>query len=82
VSFVSGDASVVARKRYRCWFCNQTIEVGERHLKRVGADEDGIWTMRMHPECEAATSNWDQDDYECHEPGEFKRPMTAFDPQI
>ncbi len=39
--------------------------------------------MRFHPECDAyAQEHWDSDQWECHEPGEFERPMDAFDPCI
>jgi hypothetical protein len=41
--------------------------------------------MRMHPECAHQAEDiekWDQDNYDFHEPGDFKRPMHAFDPVI
>lgn len=82
MSFVSDDKTVTARKQYHCWFCDQRIEVGEKHVIRTGANEDGLWTMRMHPECRDAVHADRDFDYEGFEPGWFKRPMTAFDPVI
>lgn len=84
MSFVCDKGSVTARKQHRCWYCGQRIEIGEKHGVRVGESYGDFWTMRFHPECDqyATDHHWDEDDYECHEPGEFTRPMTAFDPAI
>lgn len=84
MSFVSSDRTTRAAKRHRCFFCNQRIEVGEKYERRTGANSDGPWTMHMHPECrdEVQRQKWDEGDYECFEPGDFTRPMTAFDPCI
>jgi hypothetical protein len=77
------DTTLKAAKPHRCWFCNERIEIGDTYDKRTGADNDGLWTMKMHPECNAyASEHWDEFDYEGHERGEFTRPMTAFDPVI
>ncbi len=83
MSTVLSDSSRRAAKRYRCYYCNQRIEVGEKHAHRTGVTEGDFWTMRAHPECDAyACEHWDYDQWECHEPGDFERPMTAFDPVI
>lgn len=80
---LSNTPSRVARKRYRCWYCAQSIEKGEKHTHRTGVDGGDFWTMRAHPECDDyAAEHWGYDDYEFHEPGDFTRPMTAFDPVI
>ncbi len=72
-----------AAKRYRCYYCAQRIEVGEKHVYAVGTTDGDFWSMRAHPECDAyAQEHWDYGDWECHEPGEFTRPMDAFDPCI
>ncbi len=72
-----------AAKRYRCYYCDEGIEIGERYGYRAGTSYGDFWTMRYHPECdEYACEHWDQDMWETHEPGEFTRPMTAFDPCI
>lgn len=82
MSTILSDSTHRAAKRYRCWYCNQRIEVGDIHGKRTGV-EDGFWTMRFHPECDAyACEHWESENWEGHEPGEFTRPMTAFDPCI
>lgn len=49
---LSSRDGVTARNPYRCALCGQRIHVGERHDIRTGASPDGIWTMRMHPECQ------------------------------
>ena len=80
---VLSDATRRAAKRYRCWFCQEKIEPGESHGHRTGVSDGDFWTMRFHPECDDyAMEHWDIDDWELHEPGEFARPMTAFDPCI
>ncbi len=83
MSTVFGDRTCRAAKPYRCYYCDQRIEIGDKHGYRTGTSEGDFWTMRFHPECDAyATEHWDSDQWECHEPGEFERPMTAFDPCI
>ncbi len=83
MSTILSDSPRRAAKRYRCYYCDQRIEVGDFHGHRTGVNEGDFWSMRFHPECdEYAQKNWDQDQWECHEPGEFARPMTAFDPCI
>lgn len=73
-----------AAKRHRCWYCSQRIEVGEVHGYRTGVSGGDLGSMRFHPECDDwAAANWSEDDWECPpDPGEFQRPMTAFDPCI
>lgn len=64
-----------ARKAYQCYFCGQSIAIGEVHGYRTGVNYGDFWTMRHHPECDAwASEHWDEGDYECHEVGEFVRP--------
>lgn len=84
MSTIGSDTIHTARKRHRCWYCAQRIEVGERYTRRVGEEFGDFWVMKFHPECDqvASDENWTSDDYELHDPYEFKRPMTAFDPCI
>jgi hypothetical protein len=42
-----------ARKRHRCEWCWQRIDVGTTYL-RYRSFYDGAATIRMHPECNAA----------------------------
>ncbi len=77
------DRTYLAAKPYHCYYCAQSIARGERHGYRTGVSYGDFWRMRFHPECDAyAQKHWDHDQWECHEPGEFTRPMTAFDPCI
>ncbi len=71
-----------AAKPHRCYYCAQQIARGEVHGYRIGTSYGDFWTMRFHPECDAAASGWDEGDYECFSPGDMKRPMDAFDPCI
>jgi hypothetical protein len=48
------ERTVVTRKRHRCGWCPDWIEVGERVLYHVGITDDGFDTWYMHPECHAA----------------------------
>lgn len=78
-----GSETRVAAKRYQCYYCGESIQRGERHGTRTGVSDNSVHTMRFHPECDAlACATWDEGDWECHEPGDFQRPMTAFDPCI
>ena len=72
-----------AAKVYHCYYCNQRIEVGERHGYRAGVAHGDFGAVRFHPECDAyACEHWHEGDWECFSPGDFERPMTAFDPCI
>lgn len=79
---LSDTPRTTSRKRRHCYYCGQRIEPGEIHGKRAGVDSGDFWTMRFHPECDAAAADWTPDEYECHYPGDVPRPMTAFDPCI
>jgi hypothetical protein len=72
------DSVVKGKKEYRCAMCDEKILAGERHVVRVGVWDD-FGQFRMHLECEYETRNWSQDEWDSHEPCEFKRPtgMTA-----
>jgi len=61
------DTRPRARKEYRCHLCGYPIPVGLRHVKRFGANDSGLVSIRMHDQCEAATRGWDEQDWECDE---------------
>jgi len=65
-----------ARKEYHCDICATRIERGEVHVARRGILEEHLVTMRMHLECEELSSNWTEDEWECHLPGDVKRPAS------
>jgi hypothetical protein len=44
---------VKARKPHRCCLCGVRIHQGELHDTRRGVSDGAVWTMRMHPECQA-----------------------------
>lgn len=43
-----------ARKEHRCYDCQETIPVGERHYFQTTVDGGSIATLRSHRECRAA----------------------------
>ena len=67
------EVTVKARKEHQCFCCGGSILKGETYIRRTGVD-DGIMTMKMHPECEKATSNWTADEWESFWEGELERP--------
>lgn len=56
MSFLSQYTVAKCRKRKRCDLCHDLIEVGEPKVVRNGTDGGDLWTMNMHPECEAYES--------------------------
>jgi len=52
-TILSTRDGVKSRKPRRCTLCGERIEIGEAHNTRTGVDCGDIWTMRMHPVCEA-----------------------------
>lgn len=43
-----------ARKEYHCDWCNELINIQEKHLKRVYVYDGELRSDRMHLECERA----------------------------
>ena len=41
-----------ARKTYRCEWCGEWIEIGEKHGKFVGVHDGDFQSYRIHLECE------------------------------
>ena len=67
------ETEPVARKRHQCDLCREEIPKGEKHVARHGkSDDNEIYTFRMHVECEAATKDWDEYDWDYTD--EFRRP--------
>ena len=61
-----------ARQRHRCGLCQEAIEVGEQHVARTGVECGGVYTFRMHTECEAATHDWDEGAWATWDPEGFR----------
>ena len=43
-----------ARKRHRCTWCWQFIEIGDQYARYRYYDGGDVGTVRMHPECHGA----------------------------
>lgn len=67
------EITVKARKEHSCFCCGETILKGTKYVKRTGVDDE-IMTMKMHPECEKATSKLSPDEWESFSEGELERP--------
>lgn len=74
MSVVLSNQTVKCRKKHQCRYCGQRLNIGETAIARSGADNDGMWRIYFHPECEPLTHEWDQVDWETISPGEYKRP--------
>ena len=72
--YLNHKHGVKARKAHRCGLCCEPIAIGEKYDRRTGVNDDGICTMRMHPECNEASIDWDAGDWETFMPGDFDRP--------
>ena len=68
------DTKPTAKIRHACYLCGEPIRIGEQYVYRVGSDGDGVIVMKMHVECEKATYEWDDMDWECFESGDMERP--------
>lgn len=85
MSYAISSSEHVAKKKHRCYYCDELIYPGEKYGKRFGVDGGDVWDMKFHFECAYQADEvekWDSGDYECYAPGEMKRPMHAFDPGI
>lgn len=66
------DRIVKPRTSRLCCLCERTIQPGVQCVARRGFD-DGPMTVYMHIVCESKTRGWDQQDWECSDPAEFRR---------
>jgi hypothetical protein len=65
---------VKTRKRHRCEWCNEVIDIGSTVPSRTYFWEGAIQTAYMHPECWKAMESADQQDLEeGWTPGDFER---------
>jgi hypothetical protein len=46
------------RKRYRCHWCEYTIDKGSSCVVQTGNYDGDFYSGRYHPECDAAISRW------------------------
>jgi hypothetical protein len=68
------ENNVKAKKSHKCLCCGESIEKGANYIERVGVD-DVIISMKMHIECEKATSEYDNEDWEIFEEYSLDRPV-------
>ncbi len=72
------SSSPVARKNYKCYLCDQVIPKGEKHEQWSGLDDGGkFFSARGHTQCVnlTVTLKWNEDDWECHDPWEFRETL-------
>lgn len=62
-----------ARKHYPCYLCNKRIPTGEQHEKVAGLTDGDFWSTRMHFSCADHTMTWTSEDWEYHDPVEFRK---------
>lgn len=67
---------VTAKKEHICLCCGEPILPKEKYVRRIGID-DGFITMKMHPECEKASSSWDDEDWETFDRHSMERPKES-----
>lgn len=67
-----GDTTPIARKPHRCYLCGRQIEAGTRYVRRAGVTSDGFFASAMHEGCEAKTGGWGEEEWESHDPAEFR----------
>ncbi len=71
---LSGNKDVRARKPHICFCCAEIISEGAIYTRRSGCEPgEGFTTMKMHPECEKATTHWENDDWEIFSGSKLKR---------
>ena len=60
-----------ARKRHVCGLCLQSIQPGWIYDYTNAIGDDGPYTWRVHPACRAIFRQWDRDDQEDFDAGEY-----------
>jgi len=73
----------VGRKQYRCEWCGEIINTGEKHLYRSYIFEGRFNSGRMHLECEFAMSKVNRDELsEGWMPGDYPRGHPEYVPLV
>ena len=66
---------IKCRKKARCCFCTDPINIGNLMDRRTGVSDGDFWTMKMHPECNVwAGLTLTYEDYEDMSDKFFDRP--------
>lgn len=76
-TYLSERTGVRARKQHRCFLCGEPICQNSEYDRRTGVERGEILTMAMHPECNEASSDWDDADWETFERGSLCRGVDA-----
>lgn len=72
------EVAHVARKRHRCIWCNEQIQIGTRYIRERSFFDGEPQSHKWHPECrDAAIAGWNAGDDAEFYPGENERPPTA-----
>lgn len=71
------DATPVARREHQCYLCEQPIPAGEQHVRRVGRNDGGFDSFRMHAYCDVLSRDWDEYQWESPDSAEFRRQLEA-----
>lgn len=66
------DTRPKARKPHNCFLCGMSIPAGETYVRRSGITSDGLLCFAMHVPCESKTRSWGQDEWDCHDPDDFR----------
>ncbi len=77
MSLVLSSHTPRAAKEHRCYLCNRTIDVGEKHVLINSISPGDFCSFRMHAACDAFADKiyHDEDDWEFHDPCEFRELM-------
>lgn len=51
---LGSSKTVTARKRHWCSWCSEDIPAGTSYIRYAVAGDDGVGTVKIHPECNAA----------------------------
>lgn len=62
-----------SRKKYRCIWCNTSIELGDPSVSRSYVKDGSMVRDRWHPECWQATAKCDDDLLDGWFPGDYPR---------
>ena len=76
------DKDVKTRKPHQCFLCEEDIPKGTICRRRTGTQEGDIFTFYMHEECRQVTLEWDDEHWEYHDAGEFRRELEEHRKQV
>ncbi len=73
--FITVPTHRTAKKPHCCYLCGQTIKERTLYQEYTNCYDGRFTKIRVHEECFKLTHQWSEDDWEYHDPHEFRKAL-------